>query len=129
MLRGHDLDGRVVWETPLPWEGWQLHRLGTIGLVVAPDGRALAFDGAGHLRGQGRASADSKDQFGASPAGETWRVARQGVHLICSDLAGRVHWRAVADGPLGPLAVGRAGVAAIIGRSLAWFSAGANLAE
>ena len=127
VLRGHDLKGRVVWESPLPWEGWQLHRLATIGLVVAPDGRTLAFDGAGHLRGKGRASADSKDQFGASPAGEAWRVARQGVHLICSDLDGRVRWRAVADGPLGPLAVGQTGVAAIIGRSLAWFSAGADV--
>ena len=126
VLRGHDLTGGVVWESHLPWEGWQLHRLGTIGLVVAPDGRILAYDGAGSPRGKGRASAESKDQFGSSPSGETWRVARQGVHLICSDLAGRVKWRAVADGPLGPLAVGQAGVAAIIGRSLAWFSAGAD---
>ena len=126
VLRGHDLNGRVVWESPLPWEGWQLHRLATIGLVVAPDGRTLAFDGAGRPRGKGRASSDSKDHFGASPAGEAWRVARQGVHLICSDLDGRVRWRAVADGPLGPLAVGRIGVATIIGRSLAWFSAGAD---
>ena len=69
VLRGHDLEGRVVWESPLPWEGWQLHRLGTIGLVVAPDGRTLAFDGAGHPRGKGRASTDSKDQFGATPRG------------------------------------------------------------
>ncbi len=123
VLRGHDVNGRVAWESPLPWEGWQLHRLGPIGLVVAPDGRTLAFDNAGHPRGRGRASSESKDEFGASPAGETWRVTRQGVHLICSDLDGRVKWRAVADGPLGPLAVGQTGVAAIIGRSLAWFSA------
>jgi hypothetical protein len=95
-------------------------------LSSPPDGRTLAFDGAGHPRGKGRASLDSKDQFGAGPAGETFRIARQGVHLICSDLAGRVKWRAVAEGPLGPLAVGQAGVAAIIGRSLAWFSAVAD---
>ena len=45
--------------------------------------------------------------FGTEPAGEPWRVTRQGVHLICADLDGRVRWRRVADEPLGPFAVGR----------------------
>ena len=61
------------------------------------------------------------------PRGRDLARRRQGVHLICSDLAGRVKWRAIADGPLGPLAVGQAGVAALIGRSLAWFSARAEV--
>jgi hypothetical protein len=50
------------------------------------------------------------------------RISRQGQNLICSDLDARVKWRAVADGTLGPMAVGRTGVAVLIGRSLAWFS-------
>jgi hypothetical protein len=98
-----------------------LYRLGTIALITAPDGRALAYDGAGHLRSQGRASDGSGDVFGATPRGEAFRVSRQGVHLICADLAGRVRWRAVADEPLGPVGAGASGVAALIGRSLAWF--------
>lgn len=121
VLRGHDLRGRVVWESPVPWEGWQFLRLGSNALIVAPDGRALAFDGSGHLRGQSRSSEGTKDLFGTTDKGEPRRVTRQGVHLLCSDLDGRVRWRAVCDEPVGPVAVGRSGVAALIGRSLAWF--------
>lgn len=122
VLRGHDLRGRVLWETPVAWEGWQFHRIGPLALVSAPDGRALAFDGAGHLRGQSRAADGPKDVFGVTPHGEPRRISRQGVHLICSDFDGRVRWRAVCNEPIGPIAVGRGGVSTLIGRSLSWFS-------
>jgi hypothetical protein len=121
VLRGHDRNGKTVWESPIPWEGWQLHRLGSLAIIAAPDGRALAFDGAGHLRGQSRASDNPHDVFGAGPQGQAWRVSRQGVHLICSDFSGRVNWRTVAEQSLGPVAVGQSGAAVLIGRSLAWF--------
>jgi hypothetical protein len=124
VIRGHDLRGRVVWQSPVAWEGWQLQRLGPLALVTAPDGRALAFDGAGHLRAQGRASDGSAEVFGVNPRGEPWRATRQGVHLICADLLGRVRWRTVADEPLGPLAASASGVATLIGRALAWFPTG-----
>jgi len=122
VLRGHGLRGQVVWETPVAWEAWQFARCGPLAAVSAPDGRVLAFDGAGHLRGQGRATDGAQDLFAATARGELRRIARQGVHLICSDLDGRVRWRAVCDEPLGPVSVGTSGVAAMIGRSLAWFS-------
>lgn len=121
-LLGHDLRGRVLWEAAIPWEAWQLHLLGPLVAVVAPDGKALVFDGAGKLRGQTRAG-DSQAVFFADMNGEPRTIVRQGVHLICNDLAGRVVWRAVADAPLGPVAAGAAGVAVLIGRSLAWFGA------
>lgn len=120
VLRGHRQDGRVVWESPIPWEAWQLHAIEGMVIVAAPDGRALAYDGTGHQRAQSRADA-AQGVFFAGPNGEAWRVARQGMHLICTDLFGRVNWRTIVEEPLGPLAAGRAGVAAIIGRSLAWF--------
>lgn len=92
-------------------------------MVSAADGRALAFDGSGHLRAQSRASETPHDVFTATREGEALRISRQGVHLICADFSGRVRWRAVSDQPLGPLAAGQAGVAILIGRSLAWFAA------
>jgi hypothetical protein len=123
VLRGHDLLGRVVWETPVNWEGWQFHRLGAIALVSAPDGRTLAYDGSGHVRAQGRGTDGGAEVFSATLQGEPYRVARQGVNLICADLAGRVRWRTVADSVLGPFAASTTGVAILIGRDLAWFSA------
>lgn len=121
VLRGHHLQGRVAWESPVAWEGWRFEKIGPLAIIAAPDGRAQAFDGSGHLRGQGRASNTSQDQFAVTVSGEPRRISRQDVHLICSDLDGRSRWRAVCDAPIGPIAVGRAGVAVLIGRSLAWF--------
>ena len=121
VVRGHDVRGNVLWESPVAWEGWQFHWIGPLAVVVAPDGRVQAFDGAGHLRGQGKSSETAGDVFGVNRKGEPRRISHQGVHLICSDLDGRVRWRTVCDEPLGSVAVGRDGVAAMIGRSLAWF--------
>ncbi|MGE3818386.1 MAG: hypothetical protein AB7I30_03050 [Isosphaeraceae bacterium] len=121
VLRGHDLPGRVLWESPVAWEGWQFQKLGPLALISAPDGRVQAFDGSGHLRGQGQASTSAQDLFSVSRGGEPRRISRRDVHLICADLEGRVRWRAVCDEPVGPFAVGHLGVAALIGRSIAWF--------
>ena len=49
------------------------------------------------------------------------RVVAQNEHFICSDLAGHVRWRIVADELIGPIAAGRLGVAVLLGKSLAWF--------
>jgi hypothetical protein len=122
ILRGHRTNGRVIWEAPVPWEAWQLHRVGPLVVVSAPDGRALSFDVRGNPQAQSRAEA-ARGIFFPSPSGEAWRAVAQGEHLICTDLEGKVQWRAVAEVPVGPLAAGRNGVAAMVGRSLAWFSA------
>ena len=121
ILRGHNLQGKVVWESPVAWEGWQFQRIGPLALVSAPDGRAQAFDGAGHLRGVSHASESANDLFGVNRKGEPRRISHQGVHLICSDFDGRVRWRTVCGSLLGQVAAGRDGVAAMIGRSLSWF--------
>jgi hypothetical protein len=120
-LRGHDERGQVVWERPLPWEGWSLSRFGKIALVAASDGRALTCDGAGAFRMQGNPAGDSNEVFGVDAAGESIRISRRGVHIICAFLDGRVCWRAVTDQPLGPLAAGTPGTAILVGKSLAWF--------
>ncbi len=120
VLAGHRRDGRVLWQSPVPWESWQLHELPAHLVVEGLDGRALAFDGAGHARLQGRVDA-SLSLFGNGPDGEVVRVFRHGENLQCTDLAGRARWRTIASDPIGPLAIGRSGVAALIGRSIAWF--------
>ena len=126
LLCGHERSGRVAWQSPIPWEAWQFHGVGPLAVVVAPDGRAMAFDASGHATVQGRADT-VPDAFCLAPDGQALRVARQGVHLICSDIGGRVRWRAVAEGPLGPLAASRSGVAVMIGKSLSWFDSGGKL--
>jgi hypothetical protein len=121
VLRGHFGDGRAAWETPVPWETWQLHRVGSFAVVVAPDGRAIAFDGAGNVHCQSRGETN-RNVLMPSPRGETvLRVVAQNEHLICSELAGAVRWRMVADERIGPMAAGRTGLAVMLGKSVAWF--------
>jgi hypothetical protein len=120
VLRGHDRSGRVAWESPVPWEAWQFLLVGSSAVAVAADGRVLAFDASGHAIAQGRGDG-VPEAFCLGPKGEPLRVARQGVHLICSDLGGGVAWRAVAEASIGPLATGHSGLAVLIGKSLAWF--------
>jgi WD40 repeat protein len=120
VLRGHDRSGRVLWESPVPWEAWQFLAVGTSAVAVAPDGRVLVYDSSGHALAQGRGEG-VPDAFCQGPKGEPLRVSRQGVHLICSDVGGSVAWRAVADATIGPLATGKNGLAVLIGKSLAWF--------
>jgi hypothetical protein len=120
-LRGHALSGEVLWDRPIPWEGWALFRLGRLALVTAADGRALTCDGSGSSFTQGAPTGDSKDIFGVDRAGEPNRISRRGVHIICAALDGQVRWRAIVDQPLGPLAAGIPGTAVLLGKSLAWF--------
>ena len=120
-LRGHGLSGGVLWDRPIPWEGWTLVRLGGLALVTAADGRALTCDGSGSFLMQGAPSGDANDVFGIDPAGVPIRISRRGVHIICAALDGQVRWRAIADQPLGPLAVAMPGTVVLLGKSLAWF--------
>src|SRR5260221_13516582 len=48
VLRGHNLAGGVIWESPVPWDGWAFHAIGPLLVVCAADGRSVAFDGSGH---------------------------------------------------------------------------------
>ncbi|HEX3449211.1 MAG TPA: hypothetical protein VHS97_13210, partial [Isosphaeraceae bacterium] len=120
-LRGHSQLGEVLWDRPIPWEGWSLTRAGKIAIVTAADGRALTCDGSGTFRAQSAPSGDSNDVFGIDPVGEPIRISRRGVHIIAAALDGRVRWRSVVELPLGPLAAGTSGVAIMLGKSLAWF--------
>jgi hypothetical protein len=120
-LRGHALNGEVLWDRPIPWEGWTLSRFERLALVTAADGRALTCDGLGSFLAQGGPSEGINDVFGIGPGGELIRISRRGVHIICAGLDGRVAWRSVTDQPLGPTAVGIPGTAILVGKSLAWY--------
>ena len=113
----------MVWTRQLPWEAWSLVNAGSFAIVASADGRIRALNRSGTARYEGEPSGSSSDQFAIDEAGKPVRVTRRNVHLICAAFDGRVRWRAVAEEPFGPLAAGPAGVAILIGRSLAWFKA------
>ena len=121
LLRGHDLRGKVLWERPLPWEGWALYRLQKSVVATAADGRALACAGSGEMATPSSSTGETGDVFFSDSSGSPVRLSRRGVHLICGSMEGRVRWRAFLDQAPGPLACGSPGVAVMVGRSLTWF--------
>ena len=121
-LRGHSLTGEVLWDRPIPWEGWALFRVGRArdrhrGRRASPYVRRL------------RSISSRKEvppatpttSLASIPPASPIRISRRGVHLICATLDGQVRWRAVVDQPLGPLAAGMPGTVVFVGKSLAWF--------
>ena len=125
-MRGHGPRGQVIWERPVPWEGWGLLRLGRLAVASSADGQAMTFDGAGTLRDQSGSSQDTGDFFSLDANGTPVRITRRGVHLICATFDGRVRWRAVVEPPVGPMAADKAGIAVLLGKSLAWFKNDVN---
>ena len=123
IVTGHNLGGKQMWSRPLPWEGWSMVRVGPYSVVTSADGRVLAIDGSGTVCYESSSSGGSNDAYTIGEDARPVRVTHRNVHLICSSLDGRVRWRAVGDGVLGPLAAGPAGVAILFGQSLAWFKA------
>ena len=101
-LRGHDQLGEVLWDRPIPWEGWSMTRAGKIAILTAADGRALTCDGGGTFLTQSAPSGDSNDVFSVDPSGEPIRISRRGVHIISASLDGRVRWRCRCRQALGP---------------------------
>jgi hypothetical protein len=121
-LRGHSLEGDVLWETAIPWESWEIRRIGEAAVVGAPDGRTIAVRGTGDVIAEA-GPLEPPFQVCLSPDKIIWRVSYRDMNLICSDLKGETQWRAVVDTALGPaIAVGSTGVAVMLGRELAWFS-------
>ncbi len=120
-LRGHGSTGQVVWELPLPWEGWALLRMGRLAVVSGADGRALSCDASGSIRDESPPSGEPNDVFCLDADGDPVRISRRGVHLICASFDGRVRWRTVVDQPFGPLAASAHGTAVLLGKTLAWF--------
>jgi hypothetical protein len=120
-VTGHDLRGKVAWTHQLPWEAWSVAKAGPFAILASADGRIRALDRSGTTRFEGEASGSSSDQYAIDEASKPLRITRRNVHLICSTFDGRVRWRAVSEESVGPFAVGPAGVAILLGRSLAWF--------
>jgi hypothetical protein len=122
ILRGHGPDATVLWETPTPWEGWHLERVGPHLIVSAPDGRALAYDARGFLQLQVAADGGTSIVFEAAD-GRLRRLTARGTQLACVGFDGRVDWRSAGTAPFRPLAAARAGVAAMQATDLTWFAA------
>lgn len=120
ILRGHSLEGKVLWESPVPWESWKPMRLGPYAVVSAPDGNLVAYDGTGTAKVRAGALAQPH-KVGMTASGALVRVQTRENQCICTDAGGQVLWRTISDALIGPFEVGALGVAVMAGRDLAWF--------
>lgn len=119
-LRAFRFDGTPEWECPIPFEPWRMTGVGKFTLVRSPDGRTRAVDPAGG-RAAGALPEVAHAWYHSLPDGRLGRVFAHTGSLSAADFAGRLLWRHVNDAELGPVAVGKHGVAAVLGSQLCWF--------
>lgn len=120
VLRGHDIDGRLLWTLPLPWTPWSSRTLGEFVVITNADGHSLL------VREDGTVAADSQDsrenaRYFLMRNGEVGRAFCVGESVIINSFEGRLLWRYTADRPLGPFVASKFGVWVFVGRMLTFF--------
>ena len=91
-VRGHEIDGSLLWSVDTPWRPWSLRRLGPYTLVTSVEGDALALDADGRTVAQSTDARDDADYFlwhGRTPA----RLYAAGRVLLAGALDGTILWR------------------------------------
>lgn len=120
VLRGHDIDGRVLWTLPLPWTPWTSRKLGDFIVVSNADGHSLLVREDGSIASESQDARDNASYF-LTKKGAVARVFCVGESLIVNSFEGRLLWRYTADRSLGPFVASAAGVWVFIGRMLTFF--------
>jgi hypothetical protein len=123
LVRGHQIDGRVEWETRLPEEAWRLYRIGRAVAARAAGGRTWLLSAEGRMLLDSSELPHEATLFAAADGSGSAAFWRSG-NLMVTDLNGQVRWRYLSNEPPGPIAVSPLGIACVLGRQLAWFPMG-----
>ena len=120
LVRGHDLDGSILWTVELPWAPWSARRLGHMVLVTSGEGYSLLIDLEGNLLEENREPREQARYF-LFRDGSVGRLFVTGGTLIVTTFAGRLLWRRDDEHRIGERTAGPAGVWVFLGRHLAYF--------
>lgn len=120
-LRGHSVDGSVLWETQMPFQGWSLVRTGQGVVVSANDGGAVLVNDSGALITKRRAEPGQVIYgTGADGSSVVLRCDRQHIYLTRFD--GTPIWRAGVDNAIEAVALGSSGVAVLAAGQLGFIA-------
>ncbi|MBI1322809.1 hypothetical protein GC170_06450 [bacterium] len=118
-LRGHSLDGAVLWQTEVPFQGWSLARTGQGVVVSANDGSAVLVNDSGGIIGR-RRSEPGQILFGTGADGSSVVLRCDRQHIYLTRFDGTPIWRAGVDSDIESVAFGAGGVAVLAAGELAF---------
>jgi hypothetical protein len=116
-VRGHELNGSVLWQQELPFTPWVLKRLGSVTLVTSPEGHAMTLDENGDIVGRSREPRENARYFLWRDRHPARMFQAQGTLLVAT-IDGKLKWRWPEDRPIGGFDVAAGGVWAFFGRTL-----------
>lgn len=121
VIRGHDVDGSLLWSSSLPWAPWGLKRLGRFLLVTNADGKSLLMDQEGAIIEENKEPREGAMYF-VLANGEVGRIFTAPGTVIVSSFGGRPLWRLVDEHKIGEVAASAAGIWIVLGRLLSFFT-------
>lgn len=121
-LRGHSVDGVVLWQTEIPFQGWSLARTGQGVVVSANDGAGVLVNDSGTIIARRRAES-GQAIYGTSADGSSVVLRCDRQHIYLTRFDGTPIWRAGVDSDIEAVAFGASGVAVLAAGELAFVGA------
>jgi len=119
-LRGHEIDGKLLWSQEIPWSPWSLRSIGNYLLVTGVEGESLLIDNDGSPVAENREPRrDAK--YVVLPDDKIGRVYVVHQTLVVSRFGGRVLHRYSCEERIGPFTASSTGVWACVGKQLCHF--------
>lgn len=119
-VRLHELSGKLLWTTELPWPPWNARRFGSVVLVTSVEGQSVLINGAGEILKRSDERREGARYF-MGPNGKVIRVFLAGQTVLVSSFSGRLLWRIVDEHAIGELEAGPTGLWVFLGRHLSYY--------
>jgi len=121
ILRGHALDGRVLWQVETPFAPWELVRTGQGVVVSGNDSGALLYDDSGQVLATRRATSQ-RTRFATASDNSAMVLYADAGQVFCTRFDGTVLWRIPVDGEVTATALSSTGAGILAGGVLSWVS-------
>lgn len=121
ILRGHALDGRILWQVETPFAPWEIYRTGQGVVVSGNDSKALLYDDSGQVIAT-RRSTGQHTHFATSSDGSAIALYGDSNQVFCTRFDGSVLWRVPIDGQVSAMAFSPTGAAILADGILSWIA-------
>lgn len=120
-LRGHEVDGRLLWATSLPFRPWTVRRLGDLFLATSEEGKSALVSPDGELIAE-NSEPRAGSRYFVRADGKVARVFVSGSSVLATTFSGRLWWRHEDEHRIGEFAASEAGLWVFLGKMLTFFA-------
>jgi hypothetical protein len=121
VVRGHELDGRLLWSFEVPWATWNLLTVGDRVVIVGVDGSSMLVNNRGDVLGENGEPRKGARYF-ADSEGAIFRVYSVNNTMVTSNFSGKPIRRWTADGIIHAFDASEKGCWLVAGKKLVFYS-------